>query len=88
MTLYFKGQKGLRKIFEDKHISDNTAVHNTAFAEIQKFCDERNFKIYYSRLWNTDLNGKQMTKIDVGSHSEFFYIYPALNLMQLMEEDK
>ena len=78
MTLYFKGQKGLRKIFEDKHITDNTAVHNTAFAEIQKFCDERNFKIYYSRLWNTD----------VGSHSEFFYIYPALNLMQLMEEDK
>ena len=37
---------------------------------IHKFCEERNFRIYYSRFWIQD--GKLV--IDVGSHSNFFYV--------------
>ena len=42
-----------------------------AVKEIHKFCEERNFKIYYTRVWKAD-NGEVWR--DVGSHSEFFII--------------
>jgi len=41
-----------------------------AVREIYKFCEDRNFKIYYYRTW-TKGNKKWF---DVGSWSEFFYI--------------
>lgn len=43
-----------------------------AFAKIREFLDAHNFKSYYTRT--TFLaTGKRM--YDVGSHTEFFYLY-------------
>jgi len=36
---------------------------------------DRQFKMYYMRTWEED--GR--TKIDVGSHTEFFYVDPPLD---------
>ena len=41
-----------------------------AYAVIDKFLDDHNFKSYYKRVWKE--NGR--TKVDVGSWSEFFYV--------------
>lgn len=41
-----------------------------AITTINKFLEEHNYKSYYKRKWNE--NGR--TKIDVGSHTEFFYL--------------
>lgn len=38
---------------------------------IKRFCDDRNFKIHYTRKWLGD-DGREV--IDVGSHTEFFII--------------
>lgn len=74
MILYFKNSNGkMRKI---ARISDKLEINEAraaAIKEINKFCDERNFKIYYIRIWNTEVDGQPMTQFDVGSHSEFFY---------------
>lgn len=52
-------------------------VRKVAFEEITKFCNERNFKIYYTRMWNAPEGD---TIIDVGSHTEFFHISPAVSI--------
>lgn len=74
MILYFKNSRGIMR--EIAQISDDLTVseaRNEAIRHIYQFCDERNFKIYYVRIWNTEQDGKPMTKFDVGSHTEFFY---------------
>ena len=56
-------------IHEEREIG--TAVDmNGAYAVIDKFLDDHNFKSYYKRVWKE--NGR--TKVDVGSWSEFFYV--------------
>ena len=42
-----------------------------AYAIIKNFLDKHKFKSYYIREWKT-FDG--LTCIDVGSHSEFFYL--------------
>ena len=46
---------------------------------IKRFCDNRNFEIYYVRIWNED----GVTVFDVGSHTEFFRLIPALDMNAL-----
>ena len=74
MTLYFENRQGkMRKI---ARISDKLTVKEAkaeAIRHINAFCSERNFAIYYIRIWNTVRNGKPMTQFDVGSHIEFFF---------------
>lgn len=41
-----------------------------AITTINKFLEEHNYTSYYTREWVE--NGR--TKIDVGSHTEFFYL--------------
>lgn len=53
MTLFFQGSNG--KMREVAKISDNLSVKEArkeAMGHIKKFCDERNFHIYYVRNWN------------------------------------
>ena len=38
------------------------------------------------RLWNEKHRGKMMSCIDFGSYSEFMYIYPALNLLEELNQ--
>lgn len=43
---------------------------NECIQAINDFCNDHLFKIYYMRHWQED--GRE--KIDVGSHTEFFYL--------------
>lgn len=84
MILYFHSSRGeMRKIaqFDDK-LTDREAI-NATYDEIRKFCDERKFVIYYTRVWNEPYNNVTMTKFDVGSHTEFFYLDRAIDITSL-----
>ena len=66
MKLYFENSHGERRIIAEPQNEDE------AWKEIHKFCKDRNFKIYYVRGWLTSDGAKAY---DVGSHTEFFYLY-------------
>lgn len=64
LKLYFKNSQGReRSIVECETLEE---IHEA----ISDFLDEHNFKYYYTRSWEQD--GR--IKIDVGSHTEFFFI--------------
>ena len=64
MKLYFKNSRGERRIIAEPNTEEE------AIKEINKFCNDRNFEVYYIRTWE-----RQETKVyDVGSHTEFFYL--------------
>lgn len=64
MILYFQDSAGkereLAKVDDEKE----------ALSVINKFCEERNFKIHYIRTWVVD----NRRWYDVGSWSEFFIL--------------
>lgn len=64
MILYFINSRGTKRFI--KYCQSETE----AIQEIHKFCSERNFKIYYTRKWETNGN----LWYDVGSHTEFFVL--------------
>lgn len=51
-------------------------IYCEAKAYINTFLDEHNFTSYYTRIWNTNA----YTVLDVGSHTEFFHIVPAIDV--------
>jgi hypothetical protein len=63
MKLYFENSRGQRRLIAEPQTEDEE------WKEIHKFCEERNFKIFYVREWR-DTNGLKW--YDVGSHTEFF----------------
>ena len=65
MKLYFENSYGERRIIAEPE------TEKEAMKEIHKFCDDRNFKSYYTRTWHNDKGEKVY---DVGSWSEFFYL--------------
>ena len=65
MKLYFENSRGKRRVIADPLSEEN------AYEIIHSFCEERNFKIYYTRSWR-DKDGLKV--FDVGSHTEFFYL--------------
>lgn len=85
MQLFFKNSQGqMREIVKlDDYNLTNGELFNAAMSEIEAFCSERNFKIHYTRLWNTKQNDSDMTVFDVGSHTEFFYLDPPLDIESL-----
>lgn len=65
MKVLFRNSRGIaREIAE-------VATVEEAYQEINKFCEERNFTIHYTRGW---VEGDGVTVVDVGSHTEFFHI--------------
>lgn len=84
MTLFFRSSHGeMREIAKfDDGLTDKEAI-NVVHKEIRKFCDKRNFKIYYTRIWNEPYDNVMMTKFDVGSHTEFFYIDREIDIIAL-----
>ena len=65
MKLYFENSYGERRVITEP------ANEEEAMKEIHKFCNDRNFKIYYTRSWR---NKEGLKVYDVGSHTEFFYL--------------
>lgn len=64
MKLYFENSYG------EKRIIGNPNSEQEAFKIINNFLKKHNFKSYYTRTWNVN----NFLCIDVGSHSEFFYL--------------
>ena len=66
MKLYFENSNGKRRVIAAPKTREE------AWEIIHAFCEERNFRIYYVRTWKTP-DGAEV--FDVGSHTEFFYLY-------------
>lgn len=65
MKLYFENSRGEKRLIAEPQ------TEQEAMKVIKEFCDERDFKIYYTRAWKTPDGYK---KYDVGSHTEFFIL--------------
>ena len=65
MKLYFENSLGKRRLIAEPR------YHDEVWKEIHKFCEDRNFKIYYVRTCRTP---DGLEEYDVGSHTEFFYL--------------
>ena len=63
MKLVFQNSKGHERTIADVETADD------AYSEIKKFCRERDFHIYYTRVWQ-DSDGA--TVYDVGAWNEKF----------------
>lgn len=79
-SLVFKGDetREIANIYDNERdgcAKSDEAIMQEAMLQIRAFCAQRNFKIYYTRIWNAD--GK--TIFDVGSHTEFFHLIPEVN---------
>ena len=64
MELKFEGKNRIRVI-------STPNSREETIKDINKFCDDRNFKINYIRSWKIN---EYTTKFDVGSWSEFFLL--------------
>ena len=53
-------------------------ARDASFDLIERFCFDHKYKIPYWRLYNDTANGVPMTCVDVGSHTELFWIEPPL----------
>ena len=67
MKVYFRNSNG------KKILIGNAKDNDEAMKVINEFCDERGFKIYYTRMW-IDGDNQNRTWIDVGDHLCFFLI--------------
>lgn len=66
MKLFFQNANGVERVIA------NVDNEDSAMFEIKKFCEERDFKIPYYRVYgNIDEDG---IRYDVGSHYEFFVL--------------
>ena len=65
LNVIFKNCKGQLRIIGTAETNDE------AFKVINDFLTDHNYKTYYKRTWKTD---NKTTVVDVGSHTEFFYI--------------
>ena len=66
MKLLFQNSQGKERVVAEINNQDDALI------EIKKFCEERDFKIPYYRVWGSlDDDG---IKYDVGSHTEFFIL--------------
>ena len=66
MFITFENSKG-----EERLIGETNNI-NEAYKKIFSFLKKKNYKSYYTRQWQIDDN---TIKIDVGSHTEFFYLH-------------
>ena len=65
LNVMFENSKG------QKRTIGTAGTESGAFKLINNFLADHNYKSYYQRTWNKD---DKTTVVDVGSHTEFFYI--------------
>ena len=52
---------------------------------INDILEKRNFKPHYFRMWTKDFGGYDVTTIDFGSHTEFFYLVGEEHAKELLQ---
>ena len=85
MILYFEDSNGQFKVIDtidEKSISTEELL-DAIYKKITDFLDKHNFKSYYTRQWNENIEGNLMTTFDVGSHTEFFHCCPAIEKLNI-----
>ena len=65
LNVMFENSKGHSRII------GTVENEESAFKVINDFLDDHKYKSYYQRTWKKD---DKTTVVDVGSHTEFFYI--------------
>ena len=65
LNVMFENSKGQLRII------DTVENEELAFKVINDFLDDHKYKSYYQRTWKKD---DKTIVVDVGSHTEFFYI--------------
>lgn len=84
MKLWFENHLGIRRQIADCDTWKDVCYYINEFikqANENKPASAQRFKSYYMRTWKED----SMTKIDVGSHTEFFYWEGQINSIAIME---
>ena len=64
MFLYFENSRGIKRLLKE-------GTEQECWIAKQCFLNIHNYKSYYTRVWEVEPGVK---KLDVGSHTEFFYI--------------
>ena len=52
---------------------------------INDILEKRNFKPHGFRMWTKDFGGYDVTTIDFGSHTEFFYLVDEEHVKELLQ---
>ena len=77
-TVTFENDYGEERVLNEIINKNSVTAHHRAWQIIQKFCDDHSYKIPYTiTSWIEKRGVKNVERIDVGSWTEFFYIYPA-----------
>lgn len=66
MKLYFENSNCERKLIAQPQTREE------AMQEMIKFCEDRNFDVYYTRSWRNQ--EENLVVFDVGSWTEFFLL--------------
>lgn len=77
VKLYFENSRGEGRVIADFGVAESGGCEefmDAAMQKIKEFCDERNFRIYYTRMTRIGDDAHKMIMYDVGSHTEFFYL--------------
>ena len=75
--VYFENSNG--ELISLDVVDCNNAT-DQVFTVVRRFCEDHHYKIPYMRMWNDQMHGIDMTCLDVGSHTEFFWVEPPLEL--------
>lgn len=76
-TVTFRNSRGVEKVIFETSSLDAEKAYNDAWNAIMKFMADHNYTSYYqrvSKMCKHDIEDVEW--VDVGSWSEFFYIYP------------
>lgn len=68
MVLFFENSYGARRVLTTPQTFEE------AVRDISKFLKDHSYTSYYMRTWRADEDDCQLV-FDVGSHTEFFYLY-------------
>lgn len=76
-TVTFRNSFGCERCVASISENDRETAYKKAWDAIMTFLDEHHYKSYYQRITSMRRRGiDDVEWIDVGSYTEFFYIYP------------
>ena len=81
-SIAFRNWQGILREIDVFTAESQSEAWGIVNQKVNDFCAERGFKIYYINVHNHD----DTTIMDVGSHSEFFHITPAIPFEAMHDE--
>lgn len=76
-TVTFEDSRGYERVIGETIHEDSYTAHEQAWKIIHQFCDDHHYKIPYANVsWMERFGYEHVERCDVGSWTEFFYIFP------------